>query len=206
MQDTQKLELEKVVSSIALFCIGVCFIVWADQVTDWIAIFLGVVSLVYSIVKFIIFLKATPERRTTFSLFCIVLAFAAGLLLVSRASFIKEAISFIIGVYIVLTSAVRILNLSDLRHRLGSAVGSYLWPVIGVVIGFLCISGQFIIPNELARLTGVGLVIYSVVYLVSFFAVKSALKTTEEALGKTLKIQEGEIVSEEKSSKKKSKK
>ena len=189
--------IDKIVSCIALLCIGICFVVWADQVTEWIAIILGFIALIYAIVKFIIFIKIVPEKRASLSLFYIILSACVGILLISRASFIKEAISFIIGIYIIWTCSFQILNISNLRHKTGLAVGSYLWPIIGIIIGILCISGQFIIPNELARLTGIALIIYAIVYLTGFFIFKSSLKQSSSSKER-IKIEEAVIVREAK--------
>ncbi|MBQ3261490.1 DUF308 domain-containing protein [Candidatus Saccharibacteria bacterium] len=190
--------LDKIVSSIALFCIGLCFVVWADQVTEWIAILFGIIALIYAIVKLITFLRLAPERRTTLLLLYVILSFAAGVLLVSRASFIKEAISFVIGIYIILTSSIQLLNVSDFRRRTKSHAGSYLWPAIGIVVGILCVTGQFIVPNELARLTGLVMMVYAAVYLTGFLTFSRNKNTISKAIKDTPKIREGEIVKEKK--------
>ena len=186
--------LDKIVSSIALLCVGICFIVWADQVTEWIAIIFGAIAIFYSLAKFIKFFKTTPEKRTILSLFYIILSAATGVLLVSRAGFIKEAISFVIGIYIILTCSAQLLKISTLRYKTGLKLGSYLWPAIGVFIGMLCISGQFIIPNELARLTGAALVIYAIVYLTGFAVLKTEKKQNKKT--EHLQIEEAIIVKE----------
>ncbi|MBQ7802596.1 DUF308 domain-containing protein [Candidatus Saccharibacteria bacterium] len=188
---------DKVISSVALCAVGICFVVWADEVTEWLAVFLGVVALIYALVGLFRFLRADPEVRTTLSLFYVILSFAAGILLVSRASFIKEAISFIIGIYIILTSSVQLLNLTDARRKLGVKFGSVLWPAIGIVVGLLCVTGQFIIPNELARLTGIVMIIYSIVYITGILSAK----VVEKEVDPTRRIKEGEIV-EDKTAKK----
>jgi uncharacterized membrane protein HdeD (DUF308 family) len=186
--------LDKIVSSVALICVGVCFVVWADKVTEWIAILFGVISLIYACARAIKFFKTNPEKRTTLPLFYIILSATVGILLVSRANFIKEAISFVVGVYIILTCSTQLLGISTARHKSGLLVGSYLWPMLGIFVGILCITGQFIIPDELARLTGVALIIYGIVYLTGFAVFKSATKKA----GKTehLKIEEAVIVKE----------
>lgn len=191
----QDSSLDKIVSSIALLCVGICFVVWADKVTEWIAILFGIIALIFATVKAVQFFRTDPEKRTTLPLFYIILSAATGVLLVSRANFIKEAISFVVGVYIILTCAIQSLNIASLRRRTGLLIGSYLWPIIGIIVGALCVGGQFIIPDELARLTGAVLIIYAIVYLTGFAVVKSAMKNSS---GKTerVKIEEAVIVKE----------
>lgn len=189
--------INKTVSSIALLCVGICFVVWADQVTEWIAIFLGAIALTYAAASSIKFIKTAPEKRTTLSLFYIVLSACAGILLVSRAGFIKEAISFIIGIYIILTCSAQLLNISTIRHKTGLVVGSYLWPTLGIIIGILCISGQFIIPNELVRLTGIALIVYAIVYLTGFAVFRKEVRESSPRKARA-RIEEATIIKEAK--------
>ena len=189
--------IDKIVSPVALLCVGICFVVWADQVTEWIAILLGFVALIYAAVSIAKFIKTAPEKRTTLSLFYIVLSACAGILLVSRAGFVKEAISFVIGIYIILTCSVQLLNISTARRKTDLKVGSYLWPTLGIVIGILCISGQFIIPNELARLTGIALIIYAIVYLAGFTIFKKEVKKSASHKERA-RIEEATIIKEAK--------
>ncbi len=191
----QDSSLDKIVSSIALLCVGVCFVVWADKVTEWIAILFGVIALIYAAVKAIKFFQTDPEKRTTLPLLYVILSAAVGVLLVSRANFIKEAISFVVGVYIILTCSVQLLNISSLRRRTSLLIGSYVWSVIGIIVGALCVGGQFIIPDELARLTGVVLIIYAIVYLTGFAIVRSAVKKSDVSK-EHVKIEEAVIVKE----------
>jgi len=186
--------LEKIATPVALLAVGICFIVWADAVTDWIALAFGICALVFATYRLVRFFKANPEIRSTTDLLYIVLGFATGILLVSRADFIKEAISFVVGVYIILSSTTSLLNISALRRKTNTLVGSYVWPAIGLVVGALCISGQFIVPNELARLTGVVLVVYALADLISIFTLKSLKKQAEKDFDEALGIQEGKVV------------
>ena len=191
---------EKIVTSIALLFIGICFIVWADKITDWIATLFGILALIYAFAKTIKFVKTEPEKRTSLSLFYIVLSGAVGIMLVSHADFIKEIISFAVGIYIILTCSAQLLGISQLRRRTGFFTSSVIWPIIGIIIGILCITGRFIIPNEIARLIGVALIIYAIVYLTGTFAIESAVKKS----GKTAeykKIEEAVIIKDTKSKK-----
>ena len=189
--------LEKIVSALALIVVGVCFVVWADKVTEWIAIALGVLALAAAAVRAVKFFKTEPEKRTTTSLFGVILIGAVGVLLVSRADFVKDAISFIIGVYIILSCSIQLMSISALRHKTKLLLGSYTWPVIGVIIGILCVTGQFIVPDALATVTGVALIIYGVVYLLGLITIEKAVKTTKVKTGQK-KIAEAVIVKEAK--------
>lgn len=167
--------LEKIVSALALLIVGVCLVVWADKVTEWIAIALGVMSLITATVHAAKYLQAKPGNRTPFSLFIVVILAAVGVMLVSRADFIKEAISFIIGIYIIFSCAAQLMALSALRRQ-NIATKSYFWPVAGIIIGIFCITGKFIVPDALATITGIALIIYSIVYLAGLVTIGRIIK------------------------------
>lgn len=191
--------LEKIVSALALLAVGVCFVVWADKVTEWIAIALGVLALVAAAVRAFRFYKTKPNERTTSGLFGIIVVAAVGLLLVTRADLAKDAISFIVGVYIVLSCATQLFIVSGFRKTSGLLLGSYLWPMIGLFVGIFCITGQFVVPDALATVTGIALIIYAVVYLISLGSLQKAEKTYA-AKASHKEITEAVIVKEAKTS------
>lgn len=187
--------LERIIGALALLAIGVCFVVWADKITDWLSVALGVLALITAIVRAIKFFKAKPSQHASASLFSVILVAAVGLLLVSRADFVKEAISFIVGIYIILSSSVQIAVLSSLRHRGPAASRSFVYAILGIVIGILCVIGKFIVPDALAVLTGVSLIVYSIIYLLGLFTIQKVVKT---AKSNQKKITEATIVKEAK--------
>ncbi|MBQ1528461.1 DUF308 domain-containing protein, partial [Candidatus Saccharibacteria bacterium] len=165
-------KFEKVAGALALLAVGVCFVVWADKVTEWIAIALGVLALLAAAIHTIKFFKTSPDKRTSVSLCGIILAAAVGILLISRADFVKEAISFVVGLYIILSCSIQLMTVSALRHTTKLYLGSYAWPALGILIGILCITGQFIVPDALATVTGIALIVYGVVYLLGLFTIE----------------------------------
>ncbi|MBR5389090.1 DUF308 domain-containing protein [Candidatus Saccharibacteria bacterium] len=183
---------EKVITSIALLFIGISFIIWADKITDWLATLFGILALIYAFIKTIKYAKANPVERTALPLFYIIISATVGITLVSHADFIKEVISFAIGIYIIMTCSVQLLGISKL-HR----TKSLIWPIIGIIVGILCITGRFIVPNEIARLIGIALIIYAIVYLTGVATIESAVKKSNKK-GEYKKIEEAIIIKEAK--------
>ncbi len=199
--EKSSLRIEKATSAIVLLCVGVCLVIWADKLTDWILIALGIISFIYAGINLLRFMKAKPGERTEVSLFGVILAAAVGALLVSRADFVKEAISFIIGIYIILTCTTQALGISALRRRTGLMLGNYIWSVIGIIVGIFCITGRFIVPDAIATIMGIALIIYALSYLIGFTTFKKAEESQPKKTTDHLRIEEAVIVKEAKTKK-----
>ena len=80
----------------------------------------------------------------------------------------------------------------DFKRLTGVMIKSIILPILGIIIGAFCISGDFLVPDALIQYTGILLSVYSIIDIVSIL-----LFTKEEKkIKKTPKIQEGEIVKE----------
>lgn len=189
--------LEKIISALALITIGVCLILWADKITKWFAIGLGVFALVVAAARAVKYFKAKPSQHTSGNLFSIVLVAVVGLLLVSRADFVKEAISFVVGVYIILSCSVQLVILSSLRRQSAATSRAFVWAIIGIIVGILCIIGKFIVPDALTTIAGIALVVYGVVYLLGLITIQKVIKTAKPKSSQK-KIAEADIVKEAK--------
>ena len=188
----KKEKISKIASILALFVIGVLLAIFADEILDWISVILGALAIAYSVITLMSYIKAKPKERQESTLLMIVLAAASGIVLISKSGFIREMISFVIGVYIIITSALQLSMILDFRRLSGVKTRSIILPVIGIIIGTLCISGDILIPDELVRVTGVFLAIYSVVYLIGMIM----LSKDEKKAKSHPKIQEGEVIAE----------
>ncbi len=188
----KKEKISEIASVLALFAVGVLLAIFADEILDWISVILGALAIAYSVITLLSYIKMKPKERHESTLLIIVLAAASGIVLISKSGFIREMISFVIGVYIIITSALQLSMILDFRRLTGTKTRSIILPVVGIIIGALCISGDILIPDELTRLTGVFLAIYSVVYLIGMVMISKDEKKAKNHP----KIQEGEIIAE----------
>ncbi len=188
----KKEKISEIASVLALFAVGVLLAIFADEILDWISVILGALAIAYSVITLLSYIKMKPKERHESTLLIIVLAAASGIVLISKSGFIREMISFVIGVYIIITSALQLSMILDFRRLTGTKTRSIILPVVGIIIGALCISGDILIPDELTRLTGVFLAIYSVVYLIGMVM----MSKDEKKAKNHPKIQEGEIIAE----------
>ena len=185
-------KLREVISAGVLFFVGILLFIYADKILDWISVILGALSIAYAVITLISHISAKPKDRKEASIFLIVLAAAAGLVLISKSTFIREMISFVVGIYIILTSALQLSMILDFKRITGVMIKSIILPILGIIIGAFCISGDFLVPDALIQYTGILLSVYSIIDIVSIL-----LFTKEEKkIKKTPKIQEGEVVKE----------
>ena len=195
----------EVASAVVLFFVGILLFIYADKILDWISVIFGALCIAYSVITLLSHISAKPKDRREVSIFLIVLTAAAGIVLISKSTFIREMISFVVGIYIILTSALQLSMILDFKRLTGVMVKSIILPVLGIIIGAFCISGDFLVPDALIQYTGILLSVYSIIDIVSILVFSKEEKKVKKS---TPKIQEGEIVaeSEEKKSEKKAKK
>ena len=193
----------EIVSAGVLFFVGILLFAYADKILDWISVILGALAIAYSVITLLSYISASPKDRRETSIFLIVLAAAAGIVLISKSTFIREMISFIIGIYIILTSALQLSAIIDFKRLTGIKIKSVVLPILGIIIGAFCISGDLLVPDAIIHYTGILLSVYSIIEIASILLFS---KEEKKAKKSAPKIQEGEVVSEPKSEKKSTKK
>ncbi len=182
----------EVASAVVLFFVGILLFIYADKILDWISVIFGALCIAYSVITLLSHISAKPKDRREVSIFLIVLTAAAGIVLISKSTFVREMISFVVGIYIILTSALQLSAILDFKRLTGIRLKSIILPVIGIIIGVLCVSGDFLIPDALIQYTGILLSVYSIIDIVSILI----FSKEEKKAKKQPKIQEGEIVAE----------
>ena len=158
-------KLSESLVSICMAIFGVCLVAWADNVTNIISMLLGIVVIVYGVTRIINYLHDTDNIT---DLIFGILVLVIGGVLVFRASFLKELISFIIGIYILISSASSFVYVMKNNKENKNSI---ILSIIGIVIGLLCILGKFLIPDIMLQLVGILMIIYGVVNIVNIFLI-----------------------------------
>lgn len=163
--------LSELLTFFCIFALGICLTIWADKVTDVGSIFLGILAIVYGIIVFVNYFrnkKKVINDRLSF-LFGIVIL-VIGFVLVIRTDFLKELISFIIGIYVILTSSFKLCEcISIMKKTKTKMTTSIILSSIGIFVGLLCILGKLIIPNVIVSYIGILIIIYSIVSIINLF-------------------------------------
>jgi uncharacterized membrane protein HdeD (DUF308 family) len=158
-------KLSESLVSICMAILGVCLIAWADNVTNLISMLLGIVVIVYGVTKIINYLH---DKDNITDLILGIIILVVGGVLVFRASFLKELVSFIVGIYILISSASTFVYVMKNNKENKNSI---ILSVTGIVLGLLCIVGKFLIPDIILQLIGVLMVIYGVMNIVNVFLI-----------------------------------
>lgn len=154
--------------------LGVCLMIWADKVTTLVSILLGCVAVIYGIVAFINYFNNQDKimyDRMQFVFGIIVLVI--GFVLIFKVDFLKELVSFVIGIYIVLSSILRLHECISISKTLNIRITSAtILSILGIVIGIMCIIGKFIVTDMIVKYLGIMLIIYSIISFIELVIVK----------------------------------
>ena len=146
---------------------GVCLIIYADKVTSALSIMIGVALIVMGLINAVSYFK---ETKSSASLILGTVEMAIGIFLIVKSSFLKEFISFIIGVYILLSSISKLVEAIDIQKETGiSQKRSILLSAVGMGIAILCGIGKLIVPDMFLKLIGLLILLYGVINIVNLF-------------------------------------
>ncbi len=169
-----KKNLSEILLNAISITLGICLFLWAEKVTNVVSICLGCLAIIYSLITIYNYFKS-DNRITVDTLRFIwsIVVLVVGFILIFRVDFLKELISFIVGVYIVLNSLLQLQEIliikRDSEDKLQNPI---ILSLIQMLIGVLCIVGKFIVPDIIIKFIGIMLVIYGVINIVNTIIIK----------------------------------
>ena len=130
---------------------------------------LGIVGILYAIMMFINYFKKNDKTfGNTLNFIYGIFILVIGCILVFRVEFLKELISFIIGIYIVLSSTLKLREVLALQKKDNVELrDSVIINSVLIFLGLLCILGKFLIPDLIVRVMGIILVVYSIMMIIN---------------------------------------
>ena len=187
-----KLRTKEVVISGLLIVLGVCLIIYADKVTSALSIMLGVGLIVMGIINAVSYFK---ETKSSVNLVLGTVEMAIGIFLIVRSSFLKEFISFIIGVYILLSSIAKLVEAIDIQKETGvSQKRSIILSAIGMALAILCGIGKIIVPDMFLKLIGIFILIYGIIDIINLFILDKNKKDKND--DKKIEAREVKVIEE----------
>ena len=147
---------------VIMLVLGICLLIWADEVVNTISIAIGSLFILYAAYNIIAFFRAEKRSSATTKLIAGIAMIIAGIFLITQTSFIKELISFIVGIFIVIESMFRLQDSFEIRkHNKDAAKWPLILSCIGLVCGVLCILGKLMLQDLFLQILGVMLIIFS---------------------------------------------
>ena len=173
-----KAKLALTLGDVVMLILGVCLIIWADKVTGFISICFGAILLVYATYIAIDYLRTKTSAATKITAalaFCI-----AGLFLIIQNSFLKELVSIIIGVFILIIGIIKLQDAIQSKAYNPKYLAPLLLALLEILCGVLCITGRFIVPDIVLQLLGVLLIIASLSDIIGAILLYKAPKGVEK--------------------------
>lgn len=162
---------------VALLVLGICLLILADRVTSAISISIGAIFSIYGLYNFIDYGRTPKELQKFSTLITGIALIIAGVFLMVQTDFIKDAISFIVGAFIIIVSLIRLQDAAKLRAFGASSTLSIVVPIIGLLAGVCCIIGKIMITDVFIQILGVMLIIFSVSNIANNIALNKLKKT-----------------------------
>jgi uncharacterized membrane protein HdeD (DUF308 family) len=166
-----------IIVDVILLILGVCLIIWADKVTNAISIAIGSLFILYALYNFIDYYRAKPEEKRIVNLITGLAMLIAGIFLCTNTGFIKEALSFVVGAFIVIISLIRLQDSLKLRKSSSSYQLPLYMAIIGVLAGTLMIIGKIFITDIFMQVIGVFIVIFALSNITGHITLSRAKKS-----------------------------
>ena len=175
---TSKTNLALSFGDAVMLVLGVCLLIWADKVTSFISIAFGIMMLIYAAYTIIDCLR-TKQNSSSKIITAIALCIA-GLFLIIQNSFLKELVSAIIGIFIVIIGIVKLQNAIHSKPYNPKYLTPLILALIEILCGVLCITGRFIVPDLILQFLGVLLIISSLSDIIGSIMIYKAPKGVEK--------------------------
>ena len=165
--------LAPVLVDIIMLALGISLLIWADEIVNGISVAIGGLFILYAAYNFIAFYRSDRKGSDSTKLIAGIAMVIAGIFLITQTSFIKDIISFIVGIFIIFESMIRLQDSLKLRNLSKEAAKiPLISSCISLVCGILCILGKILIPDIFLQILGVMLIIFSFADIFGLFTIR----------------------------------
>lgn len=163
--------------NVVLLALGIALVIWADKVTSLISIIIGATFLALAAYNLIAYLRVENRDAKEFPklVTAIALGIAGGFLIIQNG-LIKEVISIVVGIFLLVESIFRLQDALESKKSNPNYKNPLILSVIGIALGMLCIFGKIIIPDLMLQVFGIILIIFSIVDMTGGAMVSQATK------------------------------
>lgn len=158
---------------VIMLVLGITLLIWADKVVNGISIVIGSIFILYAAYNFIAYFRSDKKSADIAKLIAGIAMVIAGGFLIMQTNFIKEIISFIVGIFIIFESMVKLQDSLKLRKiNKEAAKMPLILSAVSLACGVLCIFGKILIPDIFLQILGVMLIIFSFVDICGLLTIR----------------------------------
>ena len=148
--------------------------IWSDLITQTVSVVIGLFLIGYAISLLVGYFRNKERKLADNASFVYAITlFVSGFILVFKVDFLKELISFVVGIYILLTSIIKLKEGIIIGRNLNTKLtGSIVLSILGILIGIMCIVGKIFLPDMIITYIGILLIIYSIISIANIIIIR----------------------------------
>ncbi len=164
----------EILMNIGILVFGILLTMYADKITNIVSITIGILAILYAVGGFVKYFK-NSERKVSdnIELVYAITMLVVGGILIFRVDFLKNLVSFVAGIYILISSFMKLNESIQIGKKIENKLtGSIILSCIGVFIGLMCIVGKFLLPDMIIKYVGILLIVYGIINIINFIMLR----------------------------------
>lgn len=171
-----------IATSIVLLIIGVLLFFRSEEAIIGLAYIIGTILCVLGIVAVVMFFKDSSENiKNDLNIVYGIVSLILGILVIVNPNAIAKLIPFIVGIIILINSAIKITYSIEAKDS-GDEIwkSSLIMAIISLICGIIILFNPFETSVVVFKVIGAFIILYSILDLVYMFEVKKEVKNIEE--------------------------
>ena len=177
MTREKKSEIIYIIKFILGLAFGVTLIVFPEKSIDAICYIMGIAAIALGIIGIVVYITKNEIKFNSLTLILSVICIICGILLCIHPEFVKRIIPTIVGLFIIIDSAIKIVSTLNIKGKSPYWTLTFTLSLIGLVLGILVIAFGDKVADIIAILSGVALLVESIESFIIFLAFKKHIKS-----------------------------
>lgn len=166
-----------VFTSICFIVTGLFLLFKSEQTIEIISYVLGGIIIALGVLSFLRYFENKQERNFSFDIVYGIISVIAGIVLISNPHALAKIIPFILGVWITISSALKVQLALQIKSYGGNMwKGSLIVGIIALLCGMTLIFNPFSGAVMITKVIGIFLIIYAILDIISNYFVNKTIK------------------------------
>ena len=172
-------------SSISFIVIGLFLLFKSAQTIEVISYVLGGIIIALGVLSFVRYLENKRERNFSFDIVYGIISVILGIALISNPHALAKIIPFVLGVWITISSALKIQVALQIKSYGNNAwKGTLIVGLIALFCGITLIFNPFSGAILITRIIGIFMIIYAVLDIISNYFINKTIKNVVKIIEK----------------------